>query len=332
MASSKSMALRCTPRRGAAQPRRGPAAPRTFHGHSTDSDVSSRVETGKVLQTRAIPRALRAPCARAQDSAFHTLRVKRAVFGEGGMRGVKQLAAAKKKSTPAPVAKRAKPRALLPSSDEDEAEEPGPSPSAGSGGDTQEEGAPVALCKPPSLWALKGALAGRAAADASRAQRPYSVDPPAAVTSAGEEAELEWLMAFEDKFKTGTAVVQAEDRLVSGLVKKKKHVRGATEPNKNGLAGLQQNAAPAVSVAVYAMVRDEFFLPDDHAQAAVRSHLTQEGFTFTDDDFTTWWEELGHAIVLHKFKSARHSLVDSVKQSVWRIHGARYALRLACPT
>jgi hypothetical protein len=257
--------------------------------------------------------------------------VKRAVFGEGGMRGVKQLAAAKKKSTPAPVAKRAKPRAL-PSSDEDEAEEPGPSPSAGSGGDTQEEGAPVALCKPPSLWALKGALAGRAAADASRAQRPYSVDPPAAVTSAGEEAELEWLMAFEDKFKTGTAVVQAEDRLVSGLVKKKKRVRGATEPNKNGLAGLQQSAAPAVSVAVYAMVRDEFFLPDDHAQAVVRSHLTQEGFTFTDDDFTTWWEELGHAIVLHKFKSARHSLVDSVKQSVWRIHGARYALRLACPT
>jgi len=331
MASSKSMALRCTPRRGAAQPWRGPAAPRTFHGHSTDSDVSSRVETGKVLQTRAIPRALRAPCARAQDSAFHTLRVKRAVFGEGGMRGVKQLAAAKKKSTPAPVAKRAKPRAL-PSSDEDEAEEPGPSPSAGSGGDTQEEGAPVALCKPPSLWALKGALAGRAAADASRAQRPYSVDPPAAVTSAGEEAELEWLMAFEDKFKTGTAVVQAEDRLVSGLVKKKKRVRGATEPNKNGLAGLQQNAAPAVSVAVYAMVRDEFFLPDDHAQAVVRSHLTQEGFTFTDDDFTTWWEELGHAIVLHKSKSARHSLVDSVKQSVWRIHGARYALRLACPT
>ena len=283
-------------------------------------------------ETRAKPRALRAPCAPAERSAFHTLLVKRAVFGEGGMRGEKQLAAAKNKSTPA-VATRVKKRSLLPSSSEEGAEEPGPSQSAGSGGGTQEEGAATAaLCKPQSLWALKGALAGRAAADASRAQRPYSVDPPAAVTSAGEEAELEWLMAFEDKFKTGTAVVQAEDRLVSGLVKKKKRVRGATGPNKNGLAGLQQSAAPAVSVAVYAMVRDEFFLPDDHAQAAVRSHLTQEGFTFTDDDFTTWWEELGHAIVLHKFKSARHSLVDSVKQSVWRIHGARYALRLACPT
>ena len=257
--------------------------------------------------------------------------VRRALFGAGGMAGAKQGAARAKKAAPETApAQPTKRRSLLAESDEDEAGEPSPSPSTDSAGRDSQEEAPAPA--PPSLWALKGALAGRAAADASRAQRPYSVDPPAAVTSAGEEAELEWLMAFEDKFKTGTAVVQAEDRLVSGLVKKKKRMRGATEPNKNGLAGLQQSAAPAVSVAVYAMVRDEFFLPDDHAQAAVRSHLTQEGFTFTDDDFTTWWEELGHAIVLHKFKSARHSLVDSVKQSVWRIHGARYALRLACPT
>lgn len=247
------------------------------------------------------------------------------------MRGEKQLAAAKNKSTPA-VATRVKKRSLLPSSSEEGAEEPGPSQSAGSGGGTQEEGAATtALCKPQSLWALKGALAGRAAADASRAQRPYSVEPPAAVTAAGAEAELEWLVAFEDKFKTGTAVVQVEDRVVSGLVKKKKRVHGTTEPNKNGLAGLKESSAQAVSVAVYAMVRDEFFLPDDHAQAAVRSHLAEEGFTFTDEDFTTWWEDLGHAMVLNRFKAARHSLVDSMKQSLWLVHSAcRAACCIAC--
>jgi hypothetical protein len=244
------------------------------------------------------------------------------------MRGEKQVAAAEaatKKKQAAPLSQSRKKRLpQLAPSDEDEASDAPLSPSTGSGRDTQEEEAPAA----PSLWALKGALAGRAAADASRAQRPYSVDPPAAVTSAGEVAEREWLVAFNDKFKTSTtATIQVEDRLVSGLVKKKKRIQGATEPNKIGLAGLKESAAPAVSVAVYAMVRDDFFLPDDHAQATVRNHLAQDGFTFTDDDFTTWWEELGHATVLHKFKAARHSLVDSMKQSLWLIHSA---CRAAC--
>ena len=250
------------------------------------------------------------------------LSMRRALFGAGGMggmRGAKQVAAAAKKAAPAPApAQRTKRQSLLASSDEDEAGEPGPSPSTGSDGRDSHEGAPA----PPSLWALKGALAGRAAADASRAQRPYSVDPPPAVTAAGEAAELQWLVAFDDKFKS-SVTPPIEDRLVIGLVNKKKRRRqGATEPNKEGIAGLKESAAPEVSVAVYAMVRDEFFLPDDHAKAAVRDHLAQDGFKFTDDDFSTWWEELGHAIVLHKCKTARHSLVDSVKQSVWRIHSA----------
>jgi len=253
--------------------------------------------------------------------------VRRALFGAGGMGGAKQVAAARaKKAAPEPApAQPTKRRSLLPESDEDEAGEPSPSPSTGSAGRDSQEEAPAPA--PPSLWALKGALAGRAAADASRAQRPYSVDPPAAATAAGEEAEREWLVAFEDKFKCNTMLV-ADDRLVSGLVTKKKRRRqGAIEPNKEGLAGLKESAALGLSTAVYAIVRDDFFLPDDHAKDDVRNHLRQDGFTFNDEDFATWWEELGHAAVLHKFKTARHSLVDSVKQSVWRMHGAHLMMR-----
>jgi hypothetical protein len=59
------------------------------------------------------------------------------------------------------------------------------------------DGAPAAAAGGPArLWRLKGTLAGRAAADASRAQRQYSVDPPADVVAAGEAAQLAWLSAF----------------------------------------------------------------------------------------------------------------------------------------
>ena len=114
------------------------------------------------------------------------------------------------------------------------------------------------------------------------------------------------------------------------VAKKKRRRQGAAELNKYGLAGLKESAPQEVSVAVYAIVRDEFFAPDDHAEAAVRNHLTQDGFDFTDNDFTTWWEEVGHAAVLNKFKHARHSLLDSVKQSVWRSHSACHIARHAC--
>ena len=133
------------------------------------------------------------------------------------------------------------------------------------------------------LWRLKGKLAGRAASDAARAQRPYSADVPADVAAAGPAAELEYLVAFEENFQT-PALHTGE--LVSGLVVKKKRRRTTgAEVNMSGLAGLKANAGPHMSAAVYALVRTDFFSPADHARATVHAGLKQQGFQFTEAEF-----------------------------------------------
>ena len=173
------------------------------------------------------------------------------------------------------------------------------------------------------LWRLKGKVAGRAAADAARAQRPYSADVPPDVSAAGTAAELAYLLAFEENFKT--PAVQAGE-LVSGLVLKKKRPRSSVE-NLSGLAGLKASADPHLSATVYALVRNDFFSPADHARAVVHAGLVQHGFHFTDAEFEEWWEEKGHSSALQKARSARHSIVDDIKHAVWLAHGAAGASR-----
>jgi hypothetical protein len=185
------------------------------------------------------------------------------------------------------------------------------------GGDTQERPAPR-----PSIWALKGALAGRLATDKARKGEPYEVDAPAAAVTAGAEAEMAWLTAFFKEYVPGSAPAPIDDRRVSGLVApKRRRISSKPEPNKAGRAGLDDNAEAVVSTATYAWVRSEFFLPADHLAARVRDSLKEEGFEFNDTDVASWWEEKGHSLTLTKAKSARHSIVDSVKSGIWLAHG-----------
>jgi len=176
---------------------------------------------------------------------------------------------------------------------------------------------------PTCVWTLKGALAGRVATDKARKNEDYDVDPPAAVMEAGDRAELAWLTAFFKAYKAPAAPQAHADRRVAGLTApKRRRVSSKPEPNKTGRAGLDESAEPLVSAGVYAFVRDEFFLPADHLSAHLRACLLNYGFECTEAEVDAWWEEKGHTLTLTKAKSARHSIVDSVKSGIWLAHGA----------
>jgi hypothetical protein len=120
-----------------------------------------------------------------------------------------------------------------------------------------------------------------------------------------------------------TVTPAADDRIVAGLVCKPKRRRvTAAAPNKHGLDGLNESAEPRVSAVIYAFVRTEFFIPDDHVCSVACACLKEDGFTFTDEEFEKWWEDKGHRLALQKAKSARHLTVDALKQAVWLAHGA----------
>jgi len=214
---------------------------------------------------------------------------------------------------------------------------PPPPPLSSSDDDEPDEGEEdadaEALRAPPerdSMWALKGSLAGRVAADCSRRGQEYSVDPPPSVVDAGTAAEHAWLRAFADTFKPaprdgGASPAEEDDRrLVSGLaVAKRRRLSGAKPVlNKAGRAGLDESAEAVVSTFTYAWVRLEFFLPSDHLCVLLRNELKAEGFEHTEAEFEAWWEEKGHTLALTKAKSARASIVIDVKAGIWLAHGA----------
>ena len=177
-------------------------------------------------------------------------------------------------------------------------------------------------------WALKGKLAGRAAAAAERAGREFTAECPPAAGEESAACELAWLTAFDAAFEAWlTALTQPPtetDRLVPGLVPpKRRRVSAArTEVNKKGRTGLDESAGTPVSAAVYSWVRSSFYLPEDHGRALVRAGLQADGFEFTEAEEAAWWEQKGHALALTRFKTARSNLVDAVKAGVWLAHGA----------
>ena len=250
-------------------------------------------------------------------------------LGGGGARPAAAAAAAAGTGL-ARAGRGAAPPPAAAASDKPEADEDG---SGGDDGDDLDAAAAASVQR--RLFQLRGALAGRAAADAARERRPYSTEPPEAVEGASESAQLAWFEAFQANFKTPDA--SAADPVVAGLVAKasKRRRRTASEPNTQGAAGLKESAEAVVSSSVYAQVRTHFFLPDDHGLALVTAGLKESGFVFTEDELTAWWEEKGHRQALAKAKSARHLSVEGVKLALWLAHGAlvsasasRYAMFL----
>ena len=183
--------------------------------------------------------------------------------------------------------------------------------------------------EPLSIWALKGSLAGRLATDKARKNEDYAVEAPPAVVAAGEEAEFAWLTAFSKAFQPVTASPVRDDRRLSGLtIPKRRRLSAKPEPNKKGRAGLDESAEAVVSTAVYAWVRNDFFLPADHLCAHIRACVKEEGFDAGDAEFEAWWEAKGHSLALAKAKTARHSTVEAVKCGVWLAHGASRHARI----
>ena len=181
----------------------------------------------------------------------------------------------------------------------------------------------------PSLWTLRGVLAANAAMDKARRNEEWDAAPPAEARAAGNDAERAWLEGFVSTFKPhGARDEPARDRRVTGLTApKRRRVTNKPEALKAGKAGLEASAESVVSNFVYAWVRAHFFLPAEHLCKEVCSALKEDGFECTEDDLDEWWEERGHSLVLSKAKSARHSLVDSVKAGVWLFHGVTCSFR-----
>jgi hypothetical protein len=193
----------------------------------------------------------------------------------------------------------------------------------------EEPATTIARGAQPSLWTLRGVLAANAAMDKARRNEEWDAAPPVEARAAGNDAERAWLEGFVNTFKPhGARAEPARDRRVSGLTApKRRRVTNKPETNKVGKAGLEASAESVVSNFVYAWVRAHFFLPAEHLCKEVRSALKEDGFECTEDDLDEWWEERGHSLVLSKAKSARHSLVDSVKAGVWLVHGAACSFR-----
>ncbi len=108
---------------------------------------------------------------------------------------------------------------------------------------------------------MKGGLAGCHAADCFRAQRPYSVEVPDDVRAAGHKAEVAWIVrftraAFESEQAPPSASAASADRLVPGLIAKRKRrqLSNKLEANKKGRAGLDESTN-GLHDSVYAHVR-----------------------------------------------------------------------------
>ena len=169
-------------------------------------------------------------------------------------------------------------------------------------------------------WALYGALAGAKARDDAAAGREYSVLAPQAVLSAGEAAEDEYMAAFAESFKPRLNPMQ--DAVVSGLVAHKKRRKSAIVLNKDGLAGLKENASTVLASVTYAHARANYFMADDDGYEVVCAALRADGFNCTDDEYEEWWALIGHKQARSKAKSARYRIGEALKDALWSKHGA----------
>jgi hypothetical protein len=187
----------------------------------------------------------------------------------------------------------------------------------------EEEEAAAAEDEPlrlPSKWALYGALAGAKARDDAAAGREYSVLAPQAVLTAGEAAEDEYMAAFVESFKP--RLNQLQDAVVSGLVAQKKRRKTTAVLNKDGLAGLKENASAVLASVTYAHARAEYFMADDDGFQGVCAALRADGFNCTDDEYDEWWALVGHKQARSKAKSARYRIGEALKDALWSKHGA----------
>jgi hypothetical protein len=102
------------------------------------------------------------------------------------------------------------------------------------------------------------------------------------------------LAAFADAFKP--VLPAAQDAVVPGLVVSKKRRKATVTLNRDGLAGLNENAASVVGSVTYARTRTDFFQDADDGEAMVCASLRADGFVFTDEEYADWWALKGHKL------------------------------------
>lgn len=128
------------------------------------------------------------------------------------------------------------------------------------------------------------------------------------------------MAAFADAFKP--VLPAAQDAVVPGLVVSKKRRKATVTLNRDGLAGLNENAASVVGSVTYARTRTDFFQDADDGEAMVCASLRADGFVFTDEEYADWWALKGHKLARNKAKYARYAVSDAVKEALWWKHGA----------
>jgi hypothetical protein len=153
---------------------------------------------------------------------------------------------------------------------------------------------------------------------------------PQAVLTAGEAAEDEYIAAFAESFKPRLNPTQ--DPVVSGLVAQKKRRKTTVVLNKDGLAGLKENASAVLASVTYAHARADYFMPEDDGFDVVCAALRADGFNCTEDEYDEWWALVGHKQARSKAKSARYRIGEGLKDALWSKHGtlrmrASYAMR-----
>ena len=195
--------------------------------------------------------------------------------------------------------------------DEDEGDAEPRAPHEDAGGAEQQRAAA------PSVWTLRGKMAGRADA---RGGKDAAYEAPEEAKAAGVEAEADWLAAYDTAVETYAP--PPSDRPVGGLttaVRKSRRSSAKPDPIKAGRVGLDTaEATTKLSAACWAYVRAYFHAPEDHGKVAVNAHLTTSGYTFTVQEFDAWWNEMGHNLAISKFKAARYETGKRFRAAYWR--------------
>jgi hypothetical protein len=196
----------------------------------------------------------------------------------------------------------------------------------GSGDDDEddsgsEEDAPVLKLSKPALEAFRtrGKFAGLKGTTVAAKGDDVDFDPPAEVSTAGPAAVDAWYSGFNDTFKLQPQPTAAG--VLATAAKKRKS--GQRDEPVTGRAGLDsQGAAAELSLCVHANVRSALFLPADDFKSAVSAWLLDKGYTFTDEEYNTWWSTTGHNGAVKRAITARASLVSKIKEAIWFSYSA----------